>query len=88
MDRRIVAAFAILAAIAIAAVGYSVGVRTAGLTVDQRAAIEAIVKDTLSAEAPLTPAPGQGWLPFVWIALGLVGTAVQLGVTGKKRKQP
>ena len=37
---------------------------------------------------PLTPAPGQGWVPIAWIALGLVGTAVQLGVTGKKRKQP
>jgi hypothetical protein len=34
---------------------------------------------------PLTPAPGQPWVPFVWIALGLVGAAVQLGVTGKKQ---
>jgi hypothetical protein len=34
---------------------------------------------------PMTPAPGQRWLPFAWIALGVVGTAVQLGVTGKKR---
>lgn len=34
---------------------------------------------------PMTPAPGQRWLPFAWIALGLVGAAVQLGVTGKKR---
>jgi hypothetical protein len=28
---------------------------------------------------------GYRWLPFVWIALGLAGTVVQLGVTGKKR---
>lgn len=35
---------------------------------------------------PMTPAPGQRWLPIAWIALGVVGVAVQLGVTGKKRK--
>ena len=34
---------------------------------------------------PLAPAPGQGWVPIAWIVLGLIGTAVQLGVTGKKR---
>ena len=34
---------------------------------------------------PLTPAPGQRWVPVAWIVLGLIGTAVQLGVTGKKR---
>src|SRR5471030_793303 len=35
---------------------------------------------------PATPAPGQGWVPIVWIALGLIGTVVQLGITGRKRK--
>jgi hypothetical protein len=34
---------------------------------------------------PMTPAPGQGWVPIAWIALGVLGTAVQLGVTGRKR---
>jgi len=34
---------------------------------------------------PLTPAPGQRWVPFAWIALGLIGTGVQLGITGRKR---
>ena len=34
---------------------------------------------------PLTPAPDQRWLPVAWVALGLVGTAVQLGVTARKR---
>ena len=34
---------------------------------------------------PLTPASGQGWIPIAWIALGLIGVAVQLGVTGRKR---
>jgi hypothetical protein len=34
---------------------------------------------------PLDPAPGQGWVPFLWIALGLAGTAVQLGWTGGEK---
>src|SRR5436190_397980 len=34
---------------------------------------------------PFTPAPGQRWLPIAFIALGVVGTAVQIGVTGRKR---
>ena len=34
---------------------------------------------------PTAPAPGASWVPIAWIALGLVGTGVQLGVTGKKR---
>jgi hypothetical protein len=35
---------------------------------------------------PLDPAPGHAWVPFAWIALGVVGTAVQMGFTAKKRK--
>jgi hypothetical protein len=34
---------------------------------------------------PLNPAPGQRWVPIVWVALGLLGTAVQLGWTGGDR---
>jgi hypothetical protein len=34
---------------------------------------------------PLNPAPGEKWLPFAWAALGVIGTAVQLGLTGRKR---
>jgi hypothetical protein len=34
---------------------------------------------------PLTPAPGQRWVPFAWIVLGLIGTGVQLGITARKR---
>jgi hypothetical protein len=33
---------------------------------------------------PLTPAPGQRWVYIVWVVLGLVGTALQLGKKGKK----
>jgi hypothetical protein len=34
---------------------------------------------------PTTPAPGQKWIPVAWIVLGLIGTGVQLGITGRKR---
>jgi hypothetical protein len=33
---------------------------------------------------PTAPAPDQRWLPLAWIALGLLGSAVQLGFTGRK----
>ena len=44
---------------------------------------------------PLDPAPGRQWLPLAWLALGAIGTGVQLGITGgekgrvvrRKRKQ-
>jgi hypothetical protein len=34
---------------------------------------------------PLDPAPGESWVPFVWVALGLAGTVVQLGWTGGEK---
>jgi uncharacterized protein DUF4203 len=34
---------------------------------------------------PMTSVPNERWLPMAWIALGLLGTAVQLGITGRKR---
>lgn len=34
---------------------------------------------------PLSPAPGHRWVPVAWVVLGVIGTAVQLGITGKKR---
>jgi hypothetical protein len=34
---------------------------------------------------PTTPAPGQMWVPIAWIVLGLIGTGVQLGITGRKK---
>lgn len=34
---------------------------------------------------PFTPAPGATWIPLAWIVLGLIGTMVQLGLTGGKR---
>ncbi|MGH9143160.1 MAG: DUF4203 domain-containing protein [Vicinamibacterales bacterium] len=35
---------------------------------------------------PLSPASGQRWVPVAWIALGLIGTAVQLGTTARRGK--
>ena len=34
---------------------------------------------------PMDPAPGQVWVFWAWLALGLVGTAVQLGWTGGEK---
>jgi hypothetical protein len=34
---------------------------------------------------PLTPAPGRGWLPWAWVAIGAVGTLVQMLWTGGER---
>jgi hypothetical protein len=35
---------------------------------------------------PLNPAPGQAWLPYAWIILGIIGAAAQLGLTGGRGK--
>ncbi len=34
---------------------------------------------------PMHPAPGQVWVPWAWLALGLVGVFMQLRVTGGSR---
>jgi hypothetical protein len=34
---------------------------------------------------PFTPAPGQRWVTIAWLVLGLMGLAVQTGVTGRKK---
>ena len=34
---------------------------------------------------PTAPA-GQAWVPIAWIVLGLIGTGVQLGITGRGRR--
>jgi Domain of unknown function (DUF4203) len=34
---------------------------------------------------PFAPAPEQRWLPLAFVALGIIGMVVQLGVTGRKR---
>jgi hypothetical protein len=64
-----------------------------------RRALEAAAAGDVWVAYPLDPAPGQQWLPIAWIGLGLVGVAVQMGITGgekgrirakrrRKRKKP
>jgi uncharacterized protein DUF4203 len=51
----------------------------------ERSAARALTSADVWILYPLTPAAGQRWIPIVWIALGLMGVAVQLRVTGRKR---
>jgi hypothetical protein len=56
---------------------------TGGLALmGDKTAINAAAAGDLWVAYPLNPAPGQGWVPYVWIVLGLVGTVVQMFVTG------
>ena len=47
-----------------------------------RAAQSAAAGSNIWVIYPLNPAPGQGWLPYAWVILGIAGVAVQLGWTG------
>jgi hypothetical protein len=53
------------------------------------AAERGVVDKTVTTDVwilyPTSPSPGNRWVPIAWIALSLVGIAVQLGITGKKR---
>jgi Domain of unknown function (DUF4203) len=53
------------------------------LTGDRRAARAAVSGDVWILYP--TTAPGQRWVPIAWMVLGLIGTAVQLGITGKQK---
>src|SRR5262245_23485730 len=48
-----------------------------------RPAAEAAARNNVWLAYPLNPAPGQYWILFVWVALGIVGALVQLKVTAK-----
>lgn len=50
--------------------------------VGDRAAMAAAIAGDAWVIYPLDPAPGRRWVPIVWVVVGLVGTAVQLGFTG------
>ena len=57
-----------------------------GLTIyGDRAAARAASAGDVWILYPTTP-PGQRWVPVAWIVLGLIGTGVQLGMTGRRRK--
>jgi hypothetical protein len=53
--------------------------------VGDRAAMAATAAGDVWVLYPLDPAPGQEWIPYAWLALGAVGTGVQLGITGGEK---
>lgn len=57
-----------------------------GLAIMDRGAARTAASVNVWILYPLTPAPEQRWVPIAWIALGLIGTVVQLGLTATKRK--
>ena len=53
-----------------------------------RGTAEAAARNNVWLAYPTNPAPGQRWVTVAWIVLGLLGAAVQLGVTATHpRKQ-
>jgi hypothetical protein len=51
-----------------------------------RVAVDAAEKTGVWLAYPLNPAPGQRWVIFVWLALGIIGGIVQLTVTARGKK--
>ena len=47
-----------------------------------RTAMTAAAAGDIWVAYPMNPAPGQAWVPYAWIALGTLGTLVQMFVTG------
>jgi len=50
-----------------------------------RTALRAAASGDVWVAYPLNPAPGQQWVPYVWIALSLTGAVVQLWATGGEK---
>ena len=50
-----------------------------------RAAPDAAARNNVWLPYPMSPAPGQYWVLLAWIALGVIGVAVQLMITGKQK---
>jgi hypothetical protein len=57
-----------------------------GLAISDRTVAKAASPGDVWILYPTTPALGQNWVTVAWIVLGLVGTAVQMGITGRKKK--
>jgi len=49
------------------------------------AALKAAAEGDVWVAYPMNPAPGQGWVPWVFIGLGALGTLVQMKWTGGQR---
>jgi MFS family permease len=47
-----------------------------------RTALNAAAVGDIWVAYPMTPAPGQRWVPYAWLVLGLAGTVVQMFITG------
>src|SRR5688572_24226634 len=66
--------------------------------IGDKTALNAAAAGDVWVAYPMNPAPGQRWVPYAWIVLGLIGTVVQMFVTGgqsgrivksnKKKKPP
>jgi hypothetical protein len=57
-----------------------------GLAISDRTVAKAASPGDVWILYPTTPALGQNWVTVAWIVLGLVGTAVQMGITGRKKR--
>jgi hypothetical protein len=64
--------------------GWTIIVGTLAL-MGNRLAVDAAARNNVWLAYPMHPAPGQNWVVVAWIALGIVGTIVQLGITAKGR---
>jgi hypothetical protein len=64
---------------------WTVIVGALAVTGDRGAARAAAVGDVWILY-PTTPGAGQRWVPVAWVALGLIGTGVQLGITARKKR--
>src|SRR5687767_14705127 len=53
--------------------------------VGDRTALAAAAAGDVWVAYPMNPAPGQQWVPIAWLALGAIGTGVQLGITGGEK---
>ena len=53
--------------------------------VGDRTALKAAASGDVWVAYPMNPAPGQRWVPLVWVLLGLIGAAVQVGITGGEK---
>jgi uncharacterized protein DUF4203 len=53
--------------------------------VGDRTALAAAAAGDVWVAYPMNPAPGQRWIPIAWLALGAIGTGVQLGITGGEK---
>jgi len=51
-----------------------------------RLAADAPARNNVWLAYPMNPAPGNYWILLVWVALGIIGTVVQLGITAKGKK--